>query len=1499
MVRKQRMLNFKKARSFAAFTFVEVMVLILLASTVMVPIIGSMTNNEQHSVSIELRAAMENVAESKINGIIHDALYEGVYPNNSTNVINYPDDVNTDYHFSVVVEVKSPLTVTSMNSANTSPTCEGLQSGRFEAIAVNVSLQETYPQVTPVNLCTTVAIPRGTLDNIFTCAPDDKTIYEIDPVSHLTIHEFHLSSRNPYFLAVHPSGNWLLLKCIHRISVMDIRHNSSTYGQCVDVYSGASNSCVSIEGAQGDDSGSRLNRGLVFSQDGKSLYTSYYDSSGYVHPFRLNVPDLYSIPLDTLPSGSWTTHDYGACGTDKHCMDIKLGEDGYVYYAIGQNTGIKRINTHTNVIENFTPTLNVEGQTTISANAKLCRAISESWGGNEFSALFNGDSNSKIYFGFALPYAPTETWFDEKDIPDAISNEFSTNALITSKDNVWLFAASDANAAANKEKLFAYRRSPECDWINNWPTISDSHHISFTGTYDMIDLKHSPNQKEIMAKTIGDKIVFINVADFIADSGTSPAIWSEPSSNEITDITGRLMENAWISCQGSAGDNSIECFDIYGGSANGRFLKDYSIDTSAIGLPTNVTLTAGGDIADSVVNGNLKVMNAIDDKLDDYTPKHAVSALTLPPNFKAIKTVRLLDRSLAMIGNTSDTTLDSIAYGDTKPIPISCSNFNGFLLYKSNADGKLTGGNPDLNFYASYNGGNGFVVRDIVAMHRRNGAYVLMSETSSDDSILLWIEKSKVGGYGDPSTFNTDQWRIMYYWRSKYDGFPEGRPRKMALSPDDTMLALYDPQGDGSHQCVRIYDMNNQHFPMRPGFGLVRYNDNDTPANSTTNGFGQEFTDSEPKFYDNTLYQDFFTDYSTLPVVTKNFPGCGNYTTDSSTDGTYRYFGIWYPSLTSSTIKSLTLFTGDGYRPIINGAEQSPISNNIAHWNDLSIYSKIGYDLSSWSPVPSQVKLQLEASDNNEKTEYSVACRSDTAAAADSESDGGDNIVKPYARQLDSSGNDLHYIHRNHTRALRFRPMEIGDDLLFDGSDPQLPTLSTSSNNEAIIRFNRDMGKPTLFILDTKDNTLNVKELFGIANFTTNNIDLTTITDILSSTKFNDMQVSPDGRRLLLCCDTPNRLLSYDLTDTSLATKSEYNIPQDKKPLNIAIRNFNSYSSTPPNQKPVNISCSGTTPNKSCGNQRATMGPNGIYFGGGADTFGGTPQKTFYKFNPMTSKIVSLHDMPFSTRHGGLFCYDNKMFYLQGHGGSAVAAYSPDSWDTHYAGRKDSDNSDVSGDCFGSTLSPLGPLYTHGGSGDQDLYLYLPECYIDLTGDRGESITLDSILTSDGHLHHKAYETCMTTHYSRRYKSWHSILCMGTEGSWDDAPTDHGIQYYDYFQNTDSTNPLLSGENQRCYNDAKGNWQSAMTMRKGVGACTWGDEVFVFGGFTGGDNTDVDEISAFNPDRADARNAGKMPETIAYTSAVPCGPFIFLFQGEHGINGGSGNAVTNIWRYKP
>lgn len=1411
----------------------------------MVPILGSLNHGVSRGRAFELRAAMQNLAESKMNELTNRAVFQGEAIVNSTVTVNYPSDTDVQYHFEVTVEIVSPINMDT--EILPGHPLEGSQNQNLKGVSVKVELNNVddtlseFPSVDPITLFSILDRPPQLGDKLYAAVPGQNKIYVLEPKTHAQIDVFTLSAEVPLHLAVHPNGEWLAIKTLGKILLMDIRQNSSTRGTFI-VVDASYTYCGSTDaGDTSSDSGhTRSDRGLVFRSDGKILYASTHSGGTLIKAFL--VPTLPA--LGTMPSANWVApagwSDLSIGSAD--CMDMDLAENGKIYIC-EHNTNVKSVDTYTHSTSTAFPAAWQNNTAKLTHH----RAAAGSWDGNELAMLYCGGTPNN-YLGFIYPRSMTLLQDALMTNTDVAGSDHYMDDLLFARDNLWLFTCGADNGQG--KHIYAFARRAGEDWTGSnfsWDVDNaNNRSIVLPNADGITTLKSSPYGKEIIADSEGNKVYFVNVKN-LADAG-SPITYpweAFPTPGPVSDVAGRIAEQVWIACDGGAGNYSVECLDLYGGD-NGKLDEDKTVSLSA--APKHVSLTAGGDKM-AVSRGN-SYYPLIGDPFDFTSANASINLVTNGEGSTGLeKAVWLLDRSLVVLNRRPGCDGSSGSHEGIYPDNSNLGSLhNGFMVYEADVKGDISG-NPKVGF--AIRGDGGWRVKDVVAMHRRPGAYVLMHKESVPyDAMLFWIEKSKTGGIS--GTEGVDEYKIMYQWQTTYDGFPEGRPTRMALSPDDTTLVLYDPFAS-PNQKLRFYDLNNQRFPQQNGLVMNRYNSNTSFTAApilTATDLRTEMT----KFCARTPSQkvnilNFDENYRTGGHATRFF---GYLNSPVSLTG----FGIWFE---------------DGGRFYVNGT----IFDGGGVWYDSNYATYGSFSTSPSGSVPFQCDIL------NDGTAWGLIVNYTTGALSAPTGRSGSHPTMSL-----TGGPSWTLMKASDFRAFRFRP-QLLKEVALDGTAPW-PTKVTADGDTLVMAFGRDTSYPMLFLGDAKAAVGDVFaiKLFPISAYFS---DTTTITGTIT-----DIKVSPDGRRLIVAAKNPDKVFSYDIayalpyaapTTISAPTPKALDLPAD--PISVAVRPFNSFASNPNTYDSWDNVSTAFNADR-CGNQTAVVAKDGIYIMGGEDSFTGTALSEMYRYDPLAHSATSLGNFGNSlvVGHSAVISYDNRVFTIAGNDAwpgplaeEEITAYdvltSTKFWDTTYDDLRTNANTDHSISYHGGCLTPYGMVVLGGYNGStysEEAKVYYPQAYLNTSGLMGETLAMP-VMASNG----VAY-CAAVCHYSKKDKVWYLYRIGGANSTSPSGSTKNNFSVFNFETNAWTHTAV----------------PSALMQRNSLAACSWGDEIFIFGGYNGGVKT---EATAWNPDTNKVRALSTFPDAWSNAvAAVPCGPYIYLIDGCNSVTTGSSRKIR---RYRP
>lgn len=1148
-------------------TLAEAMIMVIVAGSLMIPVIGTLQQGVERTSSLELRSALQNYAESKMAEITYYCLREGQIPTNSVEWMPYPNATNPEYKFSLRVEVLPDPALVDDNAVFT-----GHIHQDFTAVSLVASIAEAIggaiPATETVSLMSMMCPPPPPPDYVYAAHPATQKIAIINPMVPDLITEVSVAPEVPMQLAVHPSGKYLAIKCPGKILMMDLVSHAF-----VQVYADTA-FCGNTVAETGEGAnGARQDRGLVFRPDGKYIYFT-----------RHNPVSVVVIKPTGTPTDPWNYSTHINLNSNL-AHDMRLLDDGTLVVADGSssNNRVYRINTHSNtLIETFA------GGADPSTSTNVQLAMAGEWGGNNVYSRMGNNRVTKFN-----THAPTD--FITGQIGGSF-DEFTdarSHSLLTSFDNRWLFAAAAYNSTgASTQRIAAFKVSNNTMELT---TTANSRLVTRGNTggdssRPISQIEYSPYREQIILKTTDKKLMFPSISALTAGSyslvNDIAAVLTLNSG--IADVKGRLAEYAWIICTDGVASHSIECIDIY--SDTNTTMSDNIINLND--KPTGIGINAGGNLGVY----SFQQTGAAPKKLQ--VADHSVAAFPNTLNFPALgqaaKTAFLLDGSLLVLSEKIDC--DCHKTGDFYPgMGLTWDDMhNGFLLYEADANGDPAA-TACLGFVArGESGATGFRVRDLAVMHRRSGAYVLMSREDQTDSILLWIEKSRAPGY-TPQTA-TESYRIMGYWRTLFDGFPTRSARKLALSADDSILAIYDNQGNGTNQMVYFYDLTNNHFPTTAGFTYNRYYTSTSVPNPG----------AIPNNYYSTQYNANFPTSAAAPLKPANIlTASSTFATDVNFDSRYpldfdpaidnnddmfiAFNGYFYHDSQASFIG---FSTNDGSRVAKAGyypyrASRSGPSTREPWYESVSETHYFSYDyLTGAGSGP----IQIDYFSND--TGMGSADFGVSALSTDFASANWGSVTHPSAQMF---------------RPFKFKPFLI-HELKMDGADATYYTaanLGPTATDDLVICFSRDSAIPTLFFATTAAPALYAYDLYNekFKKSDTNKLE-ENLTTYLA--QINDMQISPDGFRLLISgrdASNNGKVLIMNLACSSgtpgqLADAISWKVvTTENQPRAIAVRPFSGHSSI---KNAYKTYISGAPPYAGYGPHRAAVASGGIYLFGGA-----------------------------------------------------------------------------------------------------------------------------------------------------------------------------------------------------------------------------------------------------------------------------------------------------------
>jgi|GEM_PF-1913107 len=1156
---------FGNRRNPRGFTFAEAMVLIVLIGSCMVPILGTLQSGVQKTDNLYNNARMQLICESKLNEAIARVAYMKSPVETGKWYLPIASIDQGVFVGTYVIEVKllPESAVGALGySGTTLPCVIGTQPANIKAVAVSVSVQnnDTSVATETVKLYSLVSLPTSTYPNrVFLSDPVNLNIYSVDPESKNLIEVFKLPLLNvdPTNAANDPNrpGNLAVHPnnkwvAVQRQSSIALLETDTNSPTHGRVVGVYASTTTFLETPANSEK-IREDRGVGFRPDGRFCYVTSHS------PACLSV---FAVP-PVLPATFTFVTSYALPNTK--IIDFRIGDDGYVYLANKDyaNKCFNRAGMFNNqIFEDYSFNW-------LTFPNKKPLAVTTMPDGRDTLALFE---DCYVYRGPSWP--PTATVTQYCDISaNGVGGEDLRDIEVTHDG---LTAVLSSKKGGANTRIYGIKLPFDPATVNTWGAPNG---VAYPGNGEKTNLAiTSPYGREIFVDRQANPTLFcLNGIDLCNGSYTTAI----PTDREISidvaasgtidaaHIAARIPEEVVIGCSDNS-NHRLYIADLYGKDFNGNPIVYEDKTVILSDAPINVALSPMGDYA-------------------AVTPKGAG---------KTFQGVDMIDKKLI-----SDTVAFSAA--NVSLIKGTFTLDKGFVAAKEAPTGTAVGTSyPAYSLFAS--GGallrtEQFVypltVVDLIPLNE-GGAFVLASGAAHTE--LHWV---------------ASQGQIFARWSSNYDKFPPKGVTRMAVSADDSLLALYDPQGAGATKdAVYLYDLRSQNFgslTQRKGLiSEIRDNNsgNFNAALPYINHNSSTLTTTNRPLTESLTANDSFT-------RAQNWP-CNFYvsaTTDKYILHSTRFFGYFCPP---SDVEVLANWTDDAGRFFINGA----LVGDTAQW--LPHSSQAMNSHISMSATGSYL-FQSDYYEYCSPGTHGVFTTGNTAGSLTGASVVGDGVESP------TGTGPWTKLASESLRPFRFAPQFI--------SDYWSSTAFTGDKIRFV--FSRDVASPTLYALDCQNNYLYWLPFGGSTGVKNYSSALGTL---------NDMAISPDGQRLIITSASPNRAYMVDISIPATSTFGNIigTVSLSLPPVSLATRRFNRHWSKHNVYESVanlNYNISGTS--------NAVPATGGIYIMGGASDESQAPIDDAARFNPVSGSIVTLSDKLLgATKKHSVISYDNEILSFLG-----------------------------------------------------------------------------------------------------------------------------------------------------------------------------------------------------------------------------------------------------------
>ncbi len=879
---------------WSGFTLAEVLVMIVLTASALLPVIGTMHTGVERTVTLEHKARMRTICESWLNHSIASAAYmRQPIGQLASHTISWPDAAAPLATFIVNLDMVENVIIASLPGGLAGDFAlmpvSGVQPTHIKAVVVSVYLQndDVDSATEVVKLGALVSLPRSSATDRLYIANDQQEIMAIDPGTGNILETYALSFR-PGNIAVHPEGKFLAIQASQSIQVLNVDLASPNRGSATQVLAPGGNFIVNDTIATGVQNA----RGIAFRPDGRVAFvTRQNDGTSKTQIGVLSVP---SPPN----SASWSALFWHQESTSvANVTEMTVGQDGYLYVCYRGATldRARRLNM-------YLPSLGLSDFYNPGA-AAAPRSLSTTPDGR-YMVTGNLDRTFSLI---------------SSDIP---ANYRTTAALNTTNFGPALdvLVTPDGNKVLFTNSSFSGSLKPRLCSIDMAPVFGNgTYSILATASTDMLMI--SPDKKVfVVCQDSANGAWVNNLGSFTDGTLTSAnarvALLGRRADARPVSCAARRSEMAVVACGDGGGNNSLEFVDIN----LGFVVQSVTLPGSGANArtPLSVCLDAGGAVASiafqDALSGRMYVQGVdcaafgLNGAAVDVNPAGHV-------NWQGPVTPLLGGGCLIGANDDNGDHAFFKVFAPGNPTPVLAASLTPCAALTPY---------PTLDI-APLNGG---------------GAMILVNNMYSGYSQLFWVSKDNA---------------LWAKWDSRYDFFPPEGATRIAVSADDSLLAFYDPtylgpsSGADNHK-VRYFDMRAQCFgSLTQQRGLIEVHQSSTSGNFRS---GPKTSSVDCRFTGSglDLIEAFTCNHPTWPNA-KNYPG--NYLTPGSTDiydaGSTRMFGYFYPT---TTIAKWANVHDDYGRLILDGNE---LRNRTNWWPTPVLVEPWYYPVSPLGPVLFQV----------------------------------------------------------------------------------------------------------------------------------------------------------------------------------------------------------------------------------------------------------------------------------------------------------------------------------------------------------------------------------------------------------------------------------------------------------------------------------------------------------------------------------------------------------------
>lgn len=528
--------------------------------------------------------------------------------------------------------------------------------------------------------------------------------------------------------------------------------------------------------------------------------------------------------------------------------------------------------------------------------------------------------------------------------------------------------------------------------------------------------------------------------------------------------------------------------------------------------------------------------------------------------------------------------------------------------------------------YGSVVSSNGYISIDRNGVKQADEDFPLTASMSDvlalNDGGALVLVTNTVEGWTRLDRIGPDA-TIWTRWDSRFDDFPTHGATRMAVSPDDSLLAIYIPTIGGNPEQIQIFDLRANDFgKLTQQNGLIS-----EVRNSTSGRFDVApyiTHNSSTLSATNRPIIEAFTANDSISAF-QNYPANFWDQTGYRFRGhAQRYFGYFQPG--NYSISSLGGQYCNYFRLFLDSTVQW------LAWNVNAGYPfyQVPAAFTTGHSTPFQMDSGDQANDDIIGAVFFSINPADPAPT--SSTNDGTTVTGLTAGDWKRTPSSLF-------RPLRFTPQNIGTWV----------NPSTNTNpNRMFMAYSRDIASPTLWVFNAETS-----RLLGIP-YGGNPMYSGLVASIGADLSMG-MAIAPDGQRLMIAAANPNRVY---LVDVSTPVQNSFmkvidHIELSQPPTCIAARPFARVNSKKNTYEVAAEMASGIG-----GSNMAAVASGGIYVVGATSCIFGTSSQKVLAFNPLLNTLTDKGNKLLRAVDGhSVFSYDGNLYAMNGRSTSTNLAW--------------------------------------------------------------------------------------------------------------------------------------------------------------------------------------------------------------------------------------------------